>query len=71
MHKMITEINETKKILEKLKLEGKVEALDKPEDIKVMIEMNNIARRIHEDYLAKSAGSTIRAKDCWVYYHSI
>jgi hypothetical protein len=64
------EINETEEIMKKLSLEGKTRVLDTPEDIKAMIEMDENMKKVHEDYLAKSAGSIIRAKDCWVYQHT-
>jgi len=66
VNKMI-EINETKNIMEKLKLEGKSKIMNSPEDIKAIIEMNNLMKRVHEDYLAKSAGSSIGARDCYVF----
>lgn len=60
------EINETKEILEKLTLEGK-KVMDTLEEIKAIFEMNEFMKKVHEDYLAKSAGSSTGAKNCWVY----
>jgi hypothetical protein len=53
--------------MKKLSLEGKTRVLDTPDDIKAMIQMDENMKKVHEDYLAKSAGSSIHAKDCWVY----
>lgn len=64
------EINELKDMREKLSLEGKTRVMDNPEEIKAMIEMNENMKKVHEDYLAKSAGSSIGAKDCWVYQNN-
>jgi hypothetical protein len=34
------------------------------------LEMLEFGERLNLDYLAKSAGSTIHSKDCWVYQNS-
>jgi hypothetical protein len=64
------EINETEKILKRLELEGKVKVLDKPEDIKAMIKLNESMERVRRDFLYKNAMSEIGAKECWVYQNS-
>jgi hypothetical protein len=55
---------------EKLNLEGKTRAMDNPEEIKAIFEMNRFMKKVHENYLAKSASSSIGAKDCWVYQNN-
>lgn len=60
------EISKTKDILRKLESEGKVEYLDKPEDIKAMIKFNESMEKVHEDFLYKNAMSEIHARDCYV-----
>ena len=50
-------INETEEILSKL------EKIETKSGYKTNYEQ---AKKMHEDYLTKSAGSTIHSADCWV-----
>jgi hypothetical protein len=64
------EINETKETMERLKLEGKTRVLDTPQDIKVMIEMNEHMRKVSEDYSNKESRSWINAEKCFIYQNN-
>lgn len=63
---MINRINKTEDIRKRLREEGKVEYLDKPEHVDAMIRMNEQLEKDHQDFLWKSARSSIESKDCWV-----
>jgi hypothetical protein len=60
----MTEINKTKEILEKT-VSVPIE-FTKEQYLKML----EFGERLHLDYLDKSAGSTIHAKDCYVYQNS-
>jgi hypothetical protein len=58
---MITRVNRTEEILgrlEKIPIEWTQEQMEK---------WNEQMEELHRDYLNKSAGSIISARDCWVW----
>jgi hypothetical protein len=54
---MFKTISKSEEIRKRLKLEGKVEILDKPEHIKAIIEINKSMERVHKDFLYKNDGN--------------
>jgi hypothetical protein len=63
---MITKINKTEKILERLRKEGKSRFLDSPEDIKRMKEMDESLRKDHEEFIRKQSGSERESWNVWL-----
>ncbi len=60
---MSTLINKTQEILEELKKQNKIQEID----YKVIEEIDNIMKEIHQDYIIKSHRSWIEAEKVRIY----
>lgn len=60
---MIKKISKTDEIDERLRRDGKVEILDKPEHRKAIRKLNELMQRVHREYLIKSARSEQSARE--------
>lgn len=60
---MSTLINKTQEITEELKKQSKIQDVD----YRVLEEIDNIMKDIHQDYLIKSHRSWINSENCYVY----
>jgi hypothetical protein len=68
MHnKMTTLINKTEKIMRQLEKEGKTEIMNKPEYINQITNIDNLMKKVSEDYSNKESNSWINARKCFVY----
>ena len=54
---MIKKINNTEAFIEKLRKEGKLTVLNRPEDIKAILEVNKQMEAVRRDYKYKNAMS--------------
>lgn len=59
-------ISKSEGIQKKLESENKFEILDKSEDIKAIIKMNESMERVRQNFLYKNAMSELGARDCYV-----
>jgi hypothetical protein len=56
-------ISKSAEIIKQLKLEGKVEILDKPEHLAAIKKMNESMEKVRRDFLYKDSMSELHARD--------